>query len=634
MKLISLNLENFKGVRKYAFEPNGSSCKIYGANGVGKTTLADAYFWLLFGKDSNQNTSFSIKTNGTSGVNYSVTGSFELDDGQTVTLARTLKEKWERKRGESERKLCGNTTVYEINGVPKKQKEYKEFVDEICSEDVFSLLTNPDEFPRVTHWKARRDILMSCFASDITDSKVISSHPELEVLGNIDMTVSEFETITKCDRDKINKRLKELPIAINAYNETVNELEKGGQYEQDVFERLSREKSELEMKLSNSKADVIAEKRANLNSAKLEMAEKRNVFNNAHINDNAKVTEEISMLESEVFKLTKQWYSYDFKISSNAQSIENHRKSGKKFVEQWKTVQAETFVGDVICPTCHQPMPTDLIENAKENFNKNKSERLAKIRTEMDICKAEFDRLKQENLSLKEKLDELDIQIRKAKDEIEKKRSLVVSVPKFEDTDEYAKSCDEIFKAEKELFDIMQSNKDETVTIRALLKEVEQKIEEQLQFKANEKSLEFNKSKIQQCIEEQKHLSIKLAECDVKLEAVKEFNRLKALDIESRINSKFSLVKWKLFKQQVNGGIEDCCEACVDGISYNDGLNTASKVNAGLDIINVLSQIYNVSVPIWIDNAESVTNYIAGKQQRFYLVVSEKYKSLMAEMEN
>lgn len=638
MKLIKLTLENFKGVQKYSFEPNGKNCRIYGANGSGKTTLADAYFWLLFGKDSNQNTNFSVKTNNTSGLNYSVEGTFVLDDGQNVILKRTFKEKWERKRGEAEHKLTGNTTVYEINGIPKKQKEYKEFIDScLCNEEVFSLLTNPDMFAGKLHWSKRREFLIKAFATDIQDETVISSHVELSELGEYlgNLTVSDFNAVTKVSRDKINKRLKELPVEINAYNNTVNEMQSSGRhFNPEHLTELKQKKADAEEQLRvTDSSSSIWELSTEISGIKRQIAQAKIHYTTESGKPNEEILRKISELNEEKLHLEMQISDYELSKKFNEGKRKGYIARGKELNIKWTETKNLVFDGQTVCPFCHQPLPTGQIEQTKALFNKEKSDKLESIKKECQEIKQELVKVAENIDETEKKITTAQSQLNSLQGKIEELRGKMVTVIPFEETEEYEKLYVELTKKEQKFQNVYQNNSHQSDDIQNKIRQIDKEIEEEMQLQANEKALAFNRQKIKECNDEQIRLSKMLVECDRKLELVRQFTRLKACDIENTVNSRFRLVKWKLFNEQVNGGIEDCCEAVVDGISYNDGLNNASKVNAGLDIINVLSEIYGKSVPVWIDNAESVTHYISGENQRIYLYVDEKYNHLKTEKE-
>lgn len=108
---------------------------------------------------------------------------------------------------------------------------------------------------------------------------------------------------------------------------------------------------------------------------------------------------------------------------------------------------------------------------------------------------------------------------------------------------------------------------------------------------------------------------------------IENFIKAKVDALENVVNSKFKFVKFKMFDELINGGVVECCEVLVDGVPYRD-CNTASKINAGIDVINELSEYYSVSAPIFLDNRESVTNVIPTKSQLINLFVAEYVPSV------
>lgn len=637
MKLLELTLENFKGVQKFSFAPQGDNCKIYGANGTGKTTLADAYFWLLFGKDSNGNTNFSIKTNGTQGLNYSVTGSFEIDDKQTVTLCRTLKEKWERRRGEAERRLTGNTTNYYIDGVPKKQKEYQEFVASLCNEEIFNLITRPENFASTLHWQKRRDILINAFAGETDDNTVISNHPELKELGKIldSLSVSDFAAKAIADRNKVNKRLKELPIEINAYNNTICEINAhSNDFNKDKLQLLNEKKSKLETDLhAIMNGTQKTELQQQLAEAKREYAEKHAAYISSGSADNTVLQNEITDINKNVFKLSSQVADMTSTISINETKIAKRIGQGKALNSEYKAISSTAFNGDTICPACKQQLPEYQIAEAEALFNKNKSEHLEQIINNANSLKKEIGEIKAKNKELSQDIIDIKKQITDGKYKISELKSRLTEATPFEQTTDGIALQTVIDDISEKINQLSSNDTNVLIKLNSDITQVENDIKSMLQVKARLDQLRLQQSLIAKCEAEQKELTKLLVQRDKEIDLTQQFTRLKAQDIEQNINNKFKLVKFKLFRELVNGGIEDCCEATVNGISFNDGLNTASRVNAGLDIINILSGIYGVSVPIWIDNAESITNFIDGKQQRIYLTVSENDTILRSEKE-
>ena len=311
MKLLKLTLDNFKGIKHFELSANGANVDVFGDNATGKTTLADAYFWLLFGKDSasRSDSNFEVKTRGTSGLDYSVKGEFVGEDGQPFTLQRVYREKFRRKNGEAEREFQGHETDFYINDVPKPKKDYTAFVASICDEQTFMLLTDPDMFSGKLKWDTRRELLLKYFAPTMDDREIINAHEELKpLLHYIGMkSVDDYAEITKAQRQKINKQLGEIPGRID-------EAEKAKPFDLPqpddgpAMLRLQKQKMKLENDINairngesaGALRNKILELKAQISQATAEHSRKSSVGNAALESEMAQARAEISRLQSEV----------------------------------------------------------------------------------------------------------------------------------------------------------------------------------------------------------------------------------------------------------------------------------------------------------------------------------------------
>ena len=220
MKILSLKLTNFKGIRDFTLDAQGDNVSIYGDNATGKTTLFDAFLWLLFGKDSQNKKDFDIKTldpagQALSGLDHEVEGIFEVK-GQRLTLKKSFKEKWTKKRGAVIAEFTGHTTDHYIDGVPVPEKDYTAKIAEIAQEDIFKLLTNPGYFNEKLKWQDRRKILLEV-CGDLTDAEVIASSESLSklptILGN--RKLEDHRKVMAARRAEINKELEKIPVRID-----------------------------------------------------------------------------------------------------------------------------------------------------------------------------------------------------------------------------------------------------------------------------------------------------------------------------------------------------------------------------------------------------------------------------------
>lgn len=234
--LKELHLQNFKGIKDLKINFLGGVNKIQGRNGTGKTTLFDAYMWLLWGTDSLDRTDFGIKTyvkggDTLHGVDHTVTGVIEVY-GQEIKLSKTYKEVWTKKRGSTEAERTGNTTDYYINDVPLKMKDYTDRISSLISKDDFKLLSNPLHFSSNLSWKDRRDVLFQSFGS-VTDDEIIQANPDLKYLNLDNYSIDEIAAMNKATRSRLNDERKELPIRIDELSKSKKDYD----YEALEFQR-------------------------------------------------------------------------------------------------------------------------------------------------------------------------------------------------------------------------------------------------------------------------------------------------------------------------------------------------------------------------------------------------------------
>lgn len=625
--LISLVLENFKGIQNFEFVPDGKNTAVYGTNASGKTTLADAYYWLLFGKDSTGTANFDVKTIGTTGLDYSVEGIIEVD-GERHTLKRILNEKWERRRGDTEKKLKGNTTAYFIDGVPVKEKNFKAFIENsLVSEKTYQMLTDPDYFAGKLDWKSRRNQLIEWFA-DVSDSDIISAHTNLKPLEQIldGRTVEDSQKCIQADRKKINEQLQTIPSRIDEQQRNITAISSiSNGDEQQRLDELLKEKSQLEAQINTAgTAERISQAKAKAEGIKLEIVKaKVEYLSKTSIETDTKALDSLRKsklsAENDLFRILQEKDIYNIRL-------ENIAKQGMKYNEDFKKISAEQYSGSNVCPCCGQLLPEDKIQSAIAEYNLQKSAKLEEI-------KAACQKLKAERAELKKKLEAvisntglIQEKIKELTDSIERTENSVSSVIPFEKTEEYERLSMKLLDAEEEI-EVAEVQTDFT-EIKSQIADMEKEIARLRGIIASQSSISMYEQRIEDLKQQEKEYGLMMAKSENDLMLIEEFIKTKCAEVERMINSHFKTVKWKLFDLQVNGGINDCCEATVDGVDYSTNLNSAAKINAGLDIINAVSGVMNVSVPIWIDNAESVVDFIPTNSQTIRLIVSEEHKKL------
>lgn len=635
MKLLELRLENFKGVRQFTFSPGGRCATVFGDNGTGKTTIADAYFWLLTGKDSagQSDNTFSVKPMGAEGLDYSVEGSFQQDDGPSFNLRRTYKDVFERRRGDAERRLKGNTTEYAIDGVPKPKKEYDAFVAEHFGGILFAVLTDPDALAGKLSPDARREILLSSFGGELDDRDVINNHEELRELlhciGN--KSVEDYAAVTREQRRKVNDRLKEIPGRIDEAEKAKPVLTPARENLAEYTER-SKQRTALQNKLDEVRSGqalsmarkAISDIEAELSAAKAQYARQAAERSEP---DNARIRDQRGLIDGLAEKLREsesQKRNLQGRLRQTEKSLDDLRKA-------WDEAESRQWPGDAICPTCGQPIPEANLEASHRKFN-------AKKAAELEDIEQSAASQQQQIADCKEQLAELDAQVetyQKSKTEAEtalkEMLSRIAEPEPFEKTSEYAALAQGLSGA-KERLEALQNRADETAAhIIAEIGELDAQIEAARQRMAAKDTIDRQEKRIEELKAEEKALSLQLAAYDKGLLLAEQFVQIKAQDIEEQVNAAFRLVRWKLFDVQKNGGIKNCCEATVNGVSYGTNLNSAAKLNAGLDIISALSKASGVQLPVWVDNAESVTELLPVDAQVILLAVSATDKTLRVE---
>jgi len=229
MKLLNLTLKNFKGIKEFTFTPNGNNADIFGDNATGKTTIQDAFTWLLFDKDSQDWKAFEIKPiNPETGealhnLEYAVAATLLTD--RAVSLRKVYQEKWTKRRGSSTPQFTGHTTKYFINDVPTSKKEYQAFINSIAPEETFRLLTDPRFFSEHLHWQKRREILLEAFG-DVSDQEVIDSKKSLKSLPDIlnGRTLEDHRKVVATRHATINKELDKIPVRIDEVDRSLPDI--------------------------------------------------------------------------------------------------------------------------------------------------------------------------------------------------------------------------------------------------------------------------------------------------------------------------------------------------------------------------------------------------------------------------
>lgn len=644
MKLQKLRLENFKGIRDFTLDAGGNNVAVYGDNGTGKSTLFDAFTWLLFGKNSHDEKDFGIKTLDADGnviprIDHSVSAVID-HDGQQIQLTRTYKERWRKQRGAAEAVLVGNTTEYSYgpagSPTPISATQYAEVISKLIPEKLFKLITDPNYFNEKLSWQERRQIVMQ-LCGDVTDDEIVKSNASLaEVLQlaagrSIDDTKKGIRAAireTGKKKDEIGPRVDECRKGLADINvDAVTSARLAMKTLPDQIAQLQQQKT-AEAKMDPSikareKLAAINARITELKAARQEQAQKAKAsLSDATIAASKKIAQARAKLE----KLTADRNGVQDAIDRTNKQLDEFRRAfidirGKAFERK----EIET-----VCPTCGQELPPDRIEQARQameqqevDFNAKKAELLKEINSEGKLKKEELTKLSEE-------LKSLEAETTAAISALDQCNAEYLEAADAENSFEIPAAGEEETKLVQEAMEI-KAHADQPVDTSEIDKKIEAltaKLDAARALNAKADANNQLNARISALLKSESDLSAHLIDLERQLYLCEEFVRAKTDLVARKIAEKVPNVQFILFKPNItNEGIEECCETCYHGVPYQD-LNTGARINVGLEIINALIAEYKVSAPIFVDNAESIVKLVDTPAQLIRLVVSEADKSL------
>ena len=641
MKLTKLELLNFKGLKAFTINFNGDVI-IRGDNATGKTTVFDSVCWLLFGKDSLDRSDFEIKTldggEPIHKVNHEVTGTFTLDEGGTVELKRVYREKYSSPRG-GEVTMTGHTTDYFVDGVPKKEKEYKEIVNSLVDENIFKLITNPLYFNETYSWQNRRKLLLE-MCGDISDEDVIAEYSELKALTDIlsGHSVDDHRKVVAAKKTAINKELDMIPVRID-------EALRGKPTIDTPRDVLIQEISLATTTLETLEADkallvnghAVVDTRAELRDVQRRLMARESELQMEYKKQSALKSNEYDMVVSELNNLSSKVENTKHRIDTSNRDIQHIESVINELMHQRQQVNADTFVMDIDenCPTCGQKLPAEQIQAAREKaetkFNLRKSKQLEELNQSIELKQQDIENIKKRDAGL-EPIETLEALI-KAKelvkqtinDEIGK-----LTAPVLDDDSIYADLKAEEFMLQMKLD---ESNTDHSEEIADIDKRIATTKEHRFNLETELNKYEEAKridTRVAELESQQAELAAEKSKLDEASYLMNEFVKAKVNMLEDVINSRFKLARFKMFNVMLNGNVEECCETTYKGVPYRS-MNNAARINVGLDIINALTSYFKVNAPVFIDNAEAVTEFVPVNSQTIKLIVDESEPQLVVK---
>lgn len=667
IKLLSMHIQNFKGCKDRTIE-FGEKTRISGANATGKTTIFDAFTWLLFGKDSLGSSDFDIRPldidgNMINNIEISVEAKISVD-GDEYDLKKVQKQNWVKKRGTDTREFQGNVNEFDINGYPKSQKEFKEFISGIVKEDVFNLITNPSAF-NALHWEEQREILMKIVGcpSNVEIAKTFGEKyalliPELKIASTDDI-LKKY----KKARIELKKDEKEIPPRIDEASKSLVIADVGALEIEKSAKEVALQKVEDELSGGNGKLEEINSKRQEIMNLKFRISEIQNEENQKLFDKSKVLRDNLVAKEDALRSVKREIADTNSEIHSVHSKYEWSVKEVKRLQEEWKAEKAKTFPEMVpmepipdsasVCPTCGQDLPEDVIQKNIENYEKKKQayedkymndfiqfkerkkNKISEIETDGTEAASDRDKCKSREEELRKSMAELDSKLAEAQKNYDSAQEELDRYPKTADISEntdYKATVEKISVLEKEIESMSSDTpgRAELEAKKAVLKDEIAEISGKILAADNTKT----KKRIAELEAEQKEVGQKIANQEKMINLTDDFIRSKSAMVAADVNEKFNVVSFKLFEDQINGGLKETCECTVNGVPLSS-LNNGHRIIAGLDIIQSLSNLYEVSCPVFIDNSEAVNevNFPEMNAQMIHLAVT-KDKELKIESED
>ena len=654
VKLKSMRIQNFGSIKDLSID-FGEKTLISGRNEVGKTTINDAYSWILTNKLANGSQADGIRPHDKNGIEndnavISVLAVLEID-GEEKEFLKEQRKEFTHKTG----KFKGNNNLYFINGVPKKEKEYKAYVEEkILEPDNLELCTNASVLLNMDT-KKRRAVIFD-MVPDVTDAEVATTDLRF---ANITKKLEDctLDELIQSVRYQINGRgrgdrgLKgkqdELPARIDEVQRQVIDT---AEYSLEIsrlqteIEELNRKDQELlsASKLYDDKSEAIM----GLKFRQSEIARNENA---GLTEKKEKLSARLAQLEADKKEAENTLRLAEMDLKHATMGVERHTAEIKKAQEDWKTysereypeenlekIKAEQFdESSLICPTCGQDLPVEQAEKIRSEFERKKEDRikgeeyvreqfyqqkdkkLTEITESGNKAATDLKEAKKAQKEAEQKIAELKKGISYLVLEIKEKSDILSGLPQSVDLSksvEYWKITADIANAEEELKKLNSGIELRREINRAGNEKIAEVSRLQTLISASQNAQE----RVEELKEEQRNVGQLLADCQMELDLLREFQKTKCDMLSEAVNKMFFFVKWRLFKMNQDGeGYQEVCEPMIENEPYGRRLNHGSRALAELDICNTFQNIQNTSLPLFVDDFDGITENTMEKINQF-----------------
>ena len=637
MKISQLNLSGFKGATAVSLVANGGNVNVYGANESGKTTLVDGYLWTLTGRDSRNQADFDIKTVVNGEPIHKRDHSVEIVGDDGTSLKKTYREVWKREKGSQDDKFSGHENEYRIDGVASTERDFKAKVASICGDEkLIPLLTIPGYACDVLPWKELRARLIEV-CGDVSDTDVIASNSLLADLPKIlgSKTIDQYREIIKERKKAINKDLGETRTRID---EASRSIPNSPENPKSFYESEDARLRSILAGYQSSRAEIVSGGAVSAKSNDIRtieglMIDRANELKSMTVDNGADARKAKAEKTDELSNATFSVSSIRRRIDSLNADIS---RTEPRLIQLRNEMDAEKAKSPNVvdkCPTCGTALDPEKVEAAIAEFNTAKADRIAAILAQGKGLRADQDRLGHEVAQLTKELETATELVTRLQSELAGITIPAPTVVSVETDTRYQELAKDKAQLESELAELRTSSASAVAEVDSLISAVNAQINDNTNilavFTARDRAL----VRIAELQETEKVASSEYTKLDHHQHLTEVFIRTKVKMLTDRINAKFKLTRWTLFEEQVNGALNEVCIATYKGVPWRS-LNNAATVNVGLDIINTFSDHYGVTMPVFVDNAESVSEIIETRGQQIRLIVSKDDTTLRFEPAN
>lgn len=627
IELKTITLQNFKKSRNVTINFT-HNVVISGGNETGKSTIYDAYLWCLFGVTNRPDTTVQTldsKNNVIHKLETSVSLVINYNDERDIKIERRLSERY-KAENTVEEKFLGTTQTRLIDDVPYSVSAFRDKLNSLCNFDDWFLLSNINIF-----WSykvdERRRILMS-LAGEINESELMQNYPA--VYKGVMIEKKELSEMLKqwnTTRKKANDELQTIPAKVQA-QDALKVV--------DDFDVVEEDKKKIDLQLADVDAALqgVVTNTAEQQEYENKLATENDKYNKAreqwqtnHFQMVDEAFKNVTAASESLHEAKRLQKEHSDTHVNNKTKISELTNEFNKLMQQWKDVNEKefNFAKTDVCPVCGRPYTDEMkeqeYENAVNEFNTHKSNKLTEIQNKATEIHNQITVLKglvNTYLLVTSVSDNNNIKTRQETyNNLVNKRSELQSLT-WEQSSEKA-DADASLKAivaTKPLLVVDTTHEENKLKKKELTKKRDDLIK-RLSGRDNNKRIEEEKVKLDK---RSRELAQIVADCDEVIRQIKEYKKNKIAVVESKVNSFFSLIRWKFYEQNItNDDEKEICKAIDrNGVDYNS-TNDGTVINMGIDIINGISKAKDIYVPLFVDRKESVENALPSIQQAIYL---------------